>query len=156
MELIIGLGITAILLGLGFFVGGAAEKSHFRRLESREQDTSDFFVTQLKTFPGIASGGQPPQVFFGEAVIASDYLKNFLGSLRNLFGGEMGVYQRLLERSRREATLRVIEQARAAGYNAVCNVRVETADIGGNSSTTGNKGMVMAPIFVTATAYQRA
>jgi uncharacterized protein YbjQ (UPF0145 family) len=157
IELVAGLAFATLFLGLGFFVGGATERSHFKRLEEREHATNNIFVTQLKSFPGqVVGSGQPPQLLFGEVVIASDYLKNFLGSLRNLFGGEVRSYQRLLERGRREALLRVVEQAQDAGYNAVCNVRYETADIGGNNSSNSKNRMVMAPILVTATAYQRA
>ena len=156
IVLAIGLGFTVFMLGLGLLVGGATERSHFRRLEEREAATEDFFVTQVKTFPGIAAGGDPPQAFFGEAVIASDYLKNFIGMLRNLFGGELRAYQRLLERARREALLRVIEQAQAAGYNAICNVRLETADVGGSNAAAKKNAAVMAPIMATATAYHRA
>jgi uncharacterized protein YbjQ (UPF0145 family) len=154
--LIAGLVFVLFMLGLGFFVGGATERAHFNRLDRREAEQSDFFVTQLKTFPGIASDGPPPQAFFGEAIIASDYLKNFIGGLRKFFGGEMGSYQKLLERARREALLRIIEEARASGYNAMCNVRFESADIGGNNTTAGNKAAVMAPIMVAGTAYLRA
>lgn len=153
IELIVGLGFVVVMLCLGFFVGGATERSHFKRLEEREAATSDILVTQLKTFPGLVSSEQAPQAFFAEAIIASDYLKNFIGKLRNLFGGEVGSYQRLLERARREALLRIVEQAKEAGYNAVCNVRFQTADVGGNNTTAANKAAVMAPIMATGTAY---
>ncbi len=154
-ELLFGLGFVAVMLGLGFFVGGATERAHFKRLDQREQLTRDIFVTQLKSFPGIGDSGPSPQAFFGEAIIASDYLKNFVGKLRKLFGGEMRSYQKLLERARREALLRIVEQAKEAGYNAVCNVRFQSADIGGNNTTAANKAAVMAPILAIGTAYVR-
>jgi uncharacterized protein YbjQ (UPF0145 family) len=87
----------------------------------------------------------------GEAVISSDYLKTFLGSLRKIFGGELRSYRSLLERARREALQRVIEEAKSMGYNAVCNVRFDSSDIAGASGR--NRGMVMVTILASATAY---
>ena len=113
----------------------------------------DMLVTQIKSFPGYIPGANSPQVIFAEVVIASDYLKTFLASIRGVFGGEVGSYHAMLDRARREATQRIVEQARRQGYNAVCNLRLETADIRGNSVTQGKKRMVMAAILASGTAY---
>ncbi len=118
LGLIIPLVFVAVLLAIGMFVGGWAERSHLRSLEEREQGNSDFLITQVKSFPGASSEGPPPAMLVGEAVIASDYLKSFLGKLRNIFGGEVRSYQTLMDRARREALQRIVEQARTGGYNA--------------------------------------
>ena len=89
----------------------------------------------------------------GEVVIATDYLKSFQATIRKIFGGRLGSYQTLLDRARREALLRVIEQAQDQGYNAVCNVRLETADVGGNTS---QRRVAMVGILGSGTAYQAA
>ena len=62
------------------------------------------------------------------------------------------------ERARREATLRMIDQARLAGYNAICNVRYESADIAGNAATNDGrtKPLKMASCTVSGTAYVQA
>ena len=150
MDFIVGASVFVLLIVLGFVVGGWNEHRHFRSLEQRERATADVLVTQLRTFPGRAAGGTPPTILFGEVVIATDYLKSFLAKLRNFFGGRIGSYQSLLERARREALLRIVEQARAQGYNAVCNVRLQTADVGGNSSM---RRVAMAAILACGTAY---
>ena len=93
----------------------------------------------------------PPQMYVAEVVIATDYLKTFLAGLRKFFGGEIRSYQTLLVRARREATLRILEQARQQGYNAICNLRLENADIGGNNNA---KGVAMVAILASATAYR--
>src|SRR5690606_9046036 len=108
---------------------------------------------QLKTMPDSNPSGPPPILLLGEAVVASDYFKSFVGGLRKLVGGEMRSYHSLVTRSRREALQRVVAQARAAGYNALCNVRYESSDVGG--ATTRKKGAVMATTLVSATAYRR-
>ncbi|MEM8866066.1 MAG: heavy metal-binding domain-containing protein [Planctomycetota bacterium] len=153
VELIINLGIFVFLLALGFFAGTTTERRHFRRLEEREEENRGFVVTQLKTFPGGSVVSPAPQIFMAEAVIASDYLKTFLSGIRKFFGGELKSYESLLERARREALLRIIDQARAAGYDTACNLRYETADIGG--ATNPKKGVVTVAVIATATAYRR-
>ena len=62
---------------------------------------------------------------------------------------------RLFDRARREATLRMLESAKAQGYNAVCNVRFGGMDIGGNTSAGGKKANQMAIVAVSGTAYCR-
>jgi len=149
-ELLIGLGVFAFLILLGLIAGTLIEQAHFRRLAGREAEVARMLVTQLKSFPFQAPGEQPPRLLIGEAVISADYLKSFLASLRKSFGGEMRSYKSLLDRARREATLRILEQARGLGYNAVCNVRYYNADVGGN--TTGGK-VNMVAILASGTGY---
>jgi uncharacterized protein YbjQ (UPF0145 family) len=67
-----------------------------------------------------------------------------------LFGGEMKSFHVLLQRARREATQRIIEHASHMGYNAICNLRLDSADLGGNSK---GRGAAIVCIFATATAY---
>lgn len=152
--MLFAVGSVLILLALGYFVGGWRERSHIKDLDARESLNGDFFITQVKKAYNASAEGPPPTILISEAVIASDYLKTFLASLRNLFGGEVKSYQTLLERARREALQRMVEQARAGGYNALCNVRLETADVGGSTSM-GKKAMVMAAILASSTAYCR-
>lgn len=153
IELLINVGVFGGLILLGVLAGGRTERKHLKRLSEREAANRGFIVTQLQTFPGGSSGALPPQVFMAEAVIASDYFKTFIAGIRKLFGGEMGSYQTLLERARRESLMRVVEQAAQAGYDTACNLRYETADIGG--ATQGKKGVVTVAVIAVATAYCR-
>ena len=152
IGLIVNLLPFLILLGLGLFVGRHREKSHFRNLARREAETADMLITEIRSFPGGVSRRLPPAMMVAEVTIATDYLKNFLSGLRNIFGGEMKSYQTLMVRARREALLRIVEQARTAGYDAICNVRLETADIGG---ATTRKKVAMCSIVASGTAYCR-
>ena len=161
MADLIVLGVSLLfavfMLGLGFFVGGWRERVHLESLSDRELQNHDFLITQVKSYPDVNPHASAPKMFIGEAVIGSDYLKTFLGGLRNFFGGEVRSYQTLMDRARREALQRIVEQARAEGYNAICNVRMQTADVGGNNVTANNKkkAMVMSSILASATAYHR-
>ena len=150
LELIIGLVITGVLLGIGFTAGTLAERNHFRQLEEREAASNHIIRTQSKKFLAPKLGSPNPVLICAETVIASDYFKNFLASFRKFFGGEMGSYNSLMDRARRETLNKLIEQAKAQGFNAICNVRLEPADVAGS---LGNKAAVMVCIVGTATAY---
>ena len=151
MDVLIGFGIFVIFIALGFFVGGTTERRHFARLERREAATRGFLATQSKYYLGNPEPGHTPTLIVKEVIIASDYLKSFLAKLRNIFGGEVYSFESLLERARREALLRIIEEAQSNGYNAICNLRMDTAEIGGNLD---KRGTAMASILASATAYR--
>ncbi len=138
---------------IGIFGGRISEYQHFRSLVRREEESNDVIVTQLKSFPAANHSDQPPSIVYAETVIASDYLKTLLAKIRGIFGGEVRSFQKMQERSRRETLLRLIKSAREQGYNAICNVRLETADVGGGAMTPGKNAMPMACILGSATAY---
>lgn len=138
----------------GLIIGRTVEKRHFASLQAREAE-SDVLVTQLKSYPKATAAELAPACVMAEVVIGSDYLKSWLSAWRNLFGGEMKSFQSLQERAKREAILRLSEQAQGMGFNAVCNVRISAADIGGNTSGQKNK-TPMAAVIATGTAYRAA
>jgi uncharacterized protein YbjQ (UPF0145 family) len=146
-------GILVALLALGLLAGGYAERKHLRNLASREAANGDFFISQVKSFPDAVTLGTPPNIVFAEVAIASDYLKSFLSGLRKIFGGELRSYHSILVRARREALQQLVERSREQGYNAICNVRLEAADIAGNAK---QRRMPMVTILASATAYHRA
>ena len=148
IQLVVFMGL--VLLGL--IVGQASEQAHLANLRAREKQMAYFTVTDIKTFPEDVNMLMAAQIVVAEAVIATDYLKTLLASLRNLFGGEVRSLQTLMQRARREALLRLKEQAAAGGYNAICNLRLESADIGGLST---RRGVPMASILASGTAFQR-
>ena len=140
-----------ILVPFGFILGRFSEKRHQKSLKEREEAASDFLVTDLKSFPMLSDSTKTPEMLIGEVTIATDYYKTFAASVRNFFGGEVRSFESLKTRARREAVLRIIEQAKTKGYNAICNLRLETADIGG--STVSQKSAVTVSILASATAY---
>ena len=60
----------------------------------------------------------------------------------------MRTLETLIDRGRREAALRVVEQAQSAGANLVMNLRYETATVGRG----GRRGFPMAEIIAYGTA----
>ncbi len=152
MEFIIGLLFFVVpLIICGVLIGQFVERSHFKSLQAHEQERGDFLITQVKSYPSAIRGQLPPTLVCAEVVIASDYLKNFFASWRNLFGGEVRSYSRMTERAKREVIRRLVDQAKSQGYNAICNVRIETAEIGDRRQ----KGaQAMSSCIAYATAYQ--
>lgn len=156
LDLISSAIFLAAFLALGYFAGGYHERKHIAALDAREAALRHMVVTQLRSYPGWVPGDLPPRLIVAEAVIGSDYLKTFFATWRKFIGGELRSFRSLMERARREATLRVLEEAHAAGYNAICNLRFDSADIGGSAVSSGRKGMAMAVMLASATAYHAA
>jgi uncharacterized protein YbjQ (UPF0145 family) len=65
----------------------------------------------------------------GSTVRAKHVGRDILAGLKNIVGGELKSYTMLLNESRNEALDRMVEQARAAGANAVLNIRFSTSNI---------------------------
>ncbi|MCA8991530.1 MAG: heavy metal-binding domain-containing protein [Planctomycetaceae bacterium] len=150
--------LLSVLLPLGIAVGCIimghfTEKWHLQSLRERESGYPRSAVSQVKTFPNIQPGSQTPQLVVAEVVIASDYWKTFWAGWVNFFGGEMRGYQKMIDRARREAVLRLLEQAEEKGFNAICNVRIDTADITGASTAPAKRAASMACVLASATAY---
>ncbi len=140
------------LIGLGYLVGRWREQSHGKSLAVREEALGHIMVTDLKTVadPETASGGS---LVMGEAVIATDYFKSIATQLRNLIGGEMKSMQSLVDRARREAIVRMLEQADRAGATEVHNVRLETSNI--RSATSKKKAAISVEMLAFGTAVVR-
>ena len=151
MGPILAFGVPLLLLALGFFSGRHVERKHLRQLDQREARVSHLIVTNTKFIPPEL-GYRRAEILLGEAVIASDYFKNFIAGLRSFFGGELKSLETLMDRARREATLRVLEVAAAQGASAVFNIRLETSNIG---AMQGKKQAPMAEVLVYGTACYR-
>jgi len=123
MELIIIASLTA----LGYFFGRIAERKHFESIRLREAQYNDILVFNERHLPVGAWRSGP--LVGGNVVISVDYFKRLVAGLRALFGGRLTTYESLLERARREALLRMKEDARRYGADMVINVRFETASI---------------------------
>ena len=148
---ILAFGVPLLLLALGFFSVRHVERKHLRQLDQREAQVRHLIVTNTKFIPPEL-GYRRAEILLGEAVIASDYFKNFIAGLRSFFGGELKSLETLMDRARREATLRVLEVAAAQGASAVFNLRLETSNIG---AMQGKKQAPMAEVLVYGTACYR-
>ncbi len=136
MELLIQLGIFVVLLGVGLVFGRASERRHFREIQRREAELRDVLVFNERRLPADREFRDAALVV-GSVVIAEDYFKRIAAGLRGFFGGRVTVYESLMDRGRREAVLRMKEQARSRGATMIFNVRFETSSLavdGGSQS----------------------
>lgn len=129
--MMIELGIFLGLLTLGYGVGTAVERSHFKSLRQREEELNSIPWANLGR-KSDWSGCQDSKFVSGSVVIAQDYFKGFLAGLISLTGGRLGVYESLLDRGRREALCRLKEEAKNWGCDYIANIRFETSNIGMN------------------------
>ncbi len=135
----------AVLVAIGYFVGSRIEKKHYRSIKEREKKllccpvvTGDDFLEDKPI--------RVTRLVSGSAVISTDYFKMIAGNLLNLIGGEVSVFESLLDRARREAVLRMKEEATKA--DIILNLRIETSTIAGRNS-------VEALAYGTAVYYEK-
>lgn len=116
------------LLIVGIIFGGLNERNHFARLKKAEEELSDIKVYNIKTLPdNIEKGGA---LVTGNVVIAVDYFKVFIAGFIMFFGGRLTGYEKMMERARREALIRMQRQAKELGADAIYNTRVDFSTVG--------------------------
>ena len=125
-----------LLLIIGIIFGARNERKHFAQIERDEAELSDIKVFNIKTLPdNLEKGGA---LVSGNVVIAIDYFKVFISGFIMLFGGQMTAYEKMMERARREALIRMRRQARDLGADAIYNTRIEFSAVGeGSNKTSG-------------------
>ena len=141
-----GLIIGLLLLIVGYIVGTSLERKHYKSISERERALTNILVFDSKFPKGEhGNGGQLVQ---GNVVVSVDYFKRFVASLRKLVGGRLRSYESLLDRGRREAVLRMKEEAERLGANHIFNVRFETASI--SQGAQGALGSVEVLVYGSA------
>lgn len=148
-------GGPLLLLVIAFFAGNGIARRHNQQLEDRQRQVAHIRSTDLKVFIRPETGGPDPALLCAEVTLGIDHFRGFLGKLKNIFGGEVKSYSKTLDRARREAILRVIEQAHAASMNAVANLRVEFVDISGNANMAKKASMVTILAYGTGYCSQK-
>jgi len=123
--------IFFILLGVGFFAGRHLENKHYASIRQREKELAPILAFGAR-FPPDMHTPQECRLVTGCVVISSDYFKKFVLGLRNFIGGRSRGYETLLDRGRREAALRMKEEAKRLGSRMIVNVKFESTSISGN------------------------
>lgn len=158
-EDIIELIIIGVLLVASFFTGSYIETSHLNDIKKRERVARriPFVSTRAREILGDTNsrGGALPQLtptieapiarvelVYGSAVVGADYFKTTLASIVSLFGGNLPTLESVLDRARREAVLRLIDDAKGSSY--IANVRYETSVLSEASSNSIPKVEVLA------------
>lgn len=131
-----------VLLVITYFTGSVIERKHYKSIRKREAEL-DVAVINLKNIELF--NVDSAEMISANTVVASDYFKRFLASLRNIFGGNVSSLESLVDRARRESVLKIKAQAQDAEY--IANLRYQT--------TTLSKGMVEVIAYATAVYKQK-
>lgn len=140
--------ILAVLVIAGYTFGTIREKNHYRSIIKREKQFLSLPAATVKQVPE-GMDDTDARLVTGNAVISIDYFKRILAGLRNIFGGEVSSYETLIDRARREAILRMKEQA-GPGTVMILNTRIETSSIGSSANQKNSVGSVEALAYGTA------
>jgi len=122
------------LIVVGYIFGTVIEKRHFKSLMMREEQMLYLPTIALKK-PLDDEGIVRSELVNGSVVISIDFFKKFVAGLINFFGGNITVYESLIDRARREATLRMKESAKDA--SEIINIKIETSSISKNTKGIG-------------------
>lgn len=150
METIV---IFVVLIVIGLVVGRENERRHFRELAANEASLRDIATCSGRA-AAEASTFRSATLVVGSVVIAEDYFKRLAAGLKSLVGGNIRSYESLLERGRREAIVRMKQEARRLGAAQVVNVRLETASL--SEDWSGRRPMFSAEFIAYGTALVRA
>ncbi len=148
IQIIFNLGLPLLVFVGAYFTGTAIERRHFRNLRVRENAFRRFLTV---TFPYVPEDREvvASELVTGSVVVSIDHFKRFLAGLRMLFGGRITAYETLLDRGRREAIMRLKENSRQRGFQAVINLRLETSRL---ASSRGDRGTAGVEVLAFGTA----
>lgn len=141
--------ITGIIIVVAYFTGSRDEKKHYESILRREEELRHIMLFSVK---------RPPKSFTnqklvrGSVVISSNAFTRMLSGFRNFFGGKMSSYETLLDRARREAILRMKQEANDLGADMIMNMKIETATLGNihDPRQQGAQGTVEVLVYGTA------
>ncbi|MFW2162395.1 YbjQ family protein [Acinetobacter beijerinckii] len=142
--LIFQIVIFLILFSVGWGFGRHIEQKHLRELDEKERQYAHIRI-DTNRFVETNSNGQ---MISSNVVISHDYFKYVLATIRNFFGGRLVSYESIVERARREAMLRLKQEADRIGANHIMGVRLSTTELGMQG------GMVEVFAYGTAIIHQ--
>ncbi|WDZ50528.1 heavy metal-binding domain-containing protein [Acinetobacter vivianii] len=124
--LIFQIVLFLILFAVGWGFGRHIEQKHLRELDEKERQFAHIRI-DTNRFVQITA---PGQMISSNVVISHDYFKYVLASIRNFFGGRLVSYESVVERARREAVIRLKQEAHAMGAKQIMGVRLSTTELG--------------------------
>lgn len=139
--LALGASITIIGYGIGF----TREQYHYFTLWRREKELTSVPTSNLKHPPKSAGDSE---LVSANVALATDTFRVFSILYRRLFGGRVRRYERINDRARREAIIRLKQATLATGRNAVYNVRIQSSKI--TASRSGGSAAVEVLAYGTA------
>lgn len=137
MADLISWGFWISLFVVSYFVGTCKEKAHLKSIVQREKALISLPALSMKCPEELPVARA--ELVYGNVVIGGDFFKQIVASLASVFGLRISVAEAMMDRARREAVLRMKEKA--AGADAILNVRIEGLKIGERKKITGIEAM---------------
>ena len=82
--------------------------------------------------------GKPATAYLGivtsEVIIGANFMKDFLGGLRDFFGGRSGTYEGVLKEAKENALAELRQNAQSMGADAILGIDLDYETIGSGGS----------------------
>lgn len=128
----ISFGPFLVLILIGIIFGTVAQRRHIAELAQREQALGPMLLTNM----GVREGGHS-ELVTGSTVVAYDFFRRIAVLFRKLIGGRFRMHEMFMMRARREAVLRMAEDAKERGAIAIHNIRLVSSNLGDNTNALG-------------------
>lgn len=129
-DMVVANGLQVVSVGvLGWLAATWFERRHFKSMSEREILLQGISVNTAKRISSCEPEGVT--LLIGSVVVAHDYFRTLIIFFRRVIGGNIQPYERLVERGRREALIRLKEEADLRGIDRVINVRFTTNSVAG-------------------------
>ncbi len=66
---------------------------------------------------------------YGNIVRSTNIVKGFFGGVRTIFGGEIPEFTQVVQETRQHAVIKLIENAKLMGANAIVGTRLTTSEV---------------------------
>jgi uncharacterized protein YbjQ (UPF0145 family) len=143
--------IFLVMLFVAYIFGTIGQSRHYRSIRQRELRLRHILIFNEKRSPARYAGKDFALVS-GSIVMSSDYFRQAIASLKKFFGGRLTSFEAMMDRGRREAILRMKEEAERLGAEVVFNVRLETSML--SSRQADNSGLACAEFIAYGTAWR--
>ncbi|WP_010113093.1 YbjQ family protein [Acinetobacter sp. P8-3-8] len=124
--LILKIVITLVLFFIGWGFGRFIEQKHLKELAEKEQRLLHIRIDTNKFQTSEAQG----QLISSNVVISHDYFKYIIAQIQNFLGGNLTTYESVVERARREAIVRLKQEAEKIGAKQIMGLRLSTTELG--------------------------
>ena len=140
--------LWAVFYPIMFLYGAIFSERNLNKMMSelalRERASIDHFGKDpLSTLRGdhIVGGIKETGLVYASIVFSPSHWQLLIAWINQLFGGRIDVIHRVISVGRAEAKQRLREQAQAAGWDDVLNVRIDTAEMTPASKPKGTKAV---------------
>ncbi len=118
--------IFVILFSIGWGFGRHVERKHLQELDEQEHLLAHIRIDTNKFVESNTQGA----LISSNVVISHDYFKYVIAAIQNFFGGRLTSYESIVERARREAMVRLKQEAVRIGATHIMGVRLSTTELG--------------------------